>query len=115
MTEYTTTRGPGFGQIVLVLILLLILIVGGVWYYNKTHVVTAGDKVGAAVDAIPSVVSKAADKDNLDKVGDAIKDTGQAASSALSKTGHAASTAVSETSADVKAASDKQKQQNEAH
>ncbi|MFT4074540.1 MAG: hypothetical protein QM647_03345 [Asticcacaulis sp.] len=119
MTEYTTTRGPGFGQFVLVVILLLIVIVGGVWYYNKTHVVTAGDKVGAAVDAIPSVVSKAADeatdKDNLDKVGDAIKDTGQAASSALSKTGHAASTAVSETSADVKAASDKQKQQNEAH
>ena len=72
--------------------------------------VTAGDQVGKAVDALPAVVSKAADeatdKDNIDKVGDAMKDTGQAASSALSKTGKATSSAVSETSADVKAAAD---------
>jgi hypothetical protein len=109
MTEYT--RGSGFGRFVLIVILLLIIAVGGVWYYNKTHVVTAGDHVGKAVDAIPAVVSKAADevtdKDNLDKVGDAIKDTGQAASSALSKTGKAAASTVSETAADTQKKQDK--------
>lgn len=108
MTEYT--RGSGFGRFV-VIILLLIVVVAGVWYYNKTHVVTAGDHVGKAVDAIPAVVSKAADevtdKDNLDKVGDAIKDTGQAASSALSKTGKAAASTVSETTADTHKKQDK--------
>jgi hypothetical protein len=108
MTEYT--RGSGFGRFV-VIILLLIVAVAGVWYYNKTHVVTAGDHVGKAVDAIPAVVSKAADevtdKDNLDKVGDAIKDTGQAASSALSKTGKAAASTVSETTADTHKKQDK--------
>ncbi|HTM81158.1 hypothetical protein [Asticcacaulis sp.] len=108
MTEYT--RGSGFGRFV-VIILLLIVVVAGVWYYNKTHVVTAGDHVGKAVDAIPAVVSKAADevtdKDNLDKVGDAIKDTGQAASSALSKTGKAAASTVSETAADTQKKQDK--------
>lgn len=113
MTEYT--RGSGFGRFVLIIILLLIVAVAGVWYYNKTHVVTAGDQVGKAVDALPAVVSKAADeatdKDNIDKVGDALKDTGQAASSALSKTGKVTSSAVSETSADVKAAAEKQKAQ----
>ncbi len=119
MAEYEYTRGQGFGRFILIIILLLIVAVAGVWYYNKTHVITAGDNVGKAVDAIPAVVSKAADevtdKDNLDKVGDAIKDTGHAASSALSKTGKAASSAVSETSADVKATSDKQKKQNAEH
>jgi hypothetical protein len=108
MTEYT--RGSGFGRFVII-ILLLIVVVAGVWYYNKTHVVTAGDHVGKAVDAIPAVVSKAADevtdKDNLDKVGDAIKDTGQAASSALSKTGKAAASTVSETTADTHKKQDK--------
>ena len=108
MTEYT--RGSGFGRF-LVIILLLIVVVAGVWYYNKTHVITAGDHVGKAVDAIPAVVSKAADevtdKDNLDKVGDAIKDTGQAASSALSKTGKAAASTVSETAADPQKKQDK--------
>ncbi len=108
MTEYI--RGSGFGRFV-VIILLLIVAVAGVWYYNKTHVVTAGDHVGKAVDAIPAVVSKAADevtdKDNLDKVGDAIKDTGQAASSALSKTGKAAASTVSETTADTHKKQDK--------
>jgi hypothetical protein len=114
MTEYT--RGSGFGRFVLIIILLLIVAVAGVWYYNKTHVVTAGDQVGKAVDALPAVVSKAADeatnKDNIDKVGDALKDTGQAASSALSKTGKVTSSAVSETSTDLKAKADKQKAQN---
>jgi hypothetical protein len=109
MTEYS--RGSGFGRFVLIIILLLIVAVAGVWYYNKTHVVTAGDHVGKAVDAIPAVVSKAADevtdKDNLDKVGDAIKDTGQAASSALSKTGKAAASTVSETTADTHKKQDK--------
>lgn len=108
MTEYI--RGSGFGRFVII-ILLLIVVVAGVWYYNKTHVVTAGDRVGKAVDAIPAVVSKAADevtdKDNLDKVGDAIKDTGQAASSALSKTGKAAASTVSETTADTQKKQDK--------
>lgn len=108
MTEYI--RGSGFGRFVII-ILLLIVAVAGVWYYNKTHVVTAGDHVGKAVDAIPAVVSKAADevtdKDNLDKVGDAIKDTGQAASSALSKTGKAAASTVSETTADTHKKQDK--------
>lgn len=108
MTEYI--RGSGFGRFVII-ILLLIVVVAGVWYYNKTHVVTAGDHVGKAVDAIPAVVSKAADevtdKDNLDKVGDAIKDTGQAASSALSKTGKAAASTVSETTADTQKKQDK--------
>jgi hypothetical protein len=108
MTEYI--RGSGFGRFVII-ILLLIVVVAGVWYYNKTHVVTAGDHVGKAVDAIPAVVSKAADevtdKDNLDKVGDAIKDTGQAASSALSKTGKAAASTVSETTADTHKKQDK--------
>ncbi len=107
----TYMRGSGFGRF-LIIILLLIVAVGGVWYYNKTHVVTAGEHVGEAIDAIPSAVSKATDKDTLDKIGDALKDTGHAASSALSKTGQAASSAVSETSADVKAAADKQKKQN---
>ncbi len=119
MADYEYTRGSGFGRFVLIIILLLIAGIAGVWYYNKTHVVTAGEHVGKAVDAIPAVVSKAADeatdKDNLDKVGDAIKDTGQAASSALSKTGKATSSAVSETSADLKSASDKKKQKTESH
>jgi len=113
MADYEYTHRSGFGRFVLIIILLLIVVVAGVWYYNKTHVVTAGEHVGKAVDAIPAVVSKAADevtdKDNIDKVGDAIKDTGQAASSALSKTGKATSSAVSETSADLKAAGDKHK------
>ena len=116
MTEYS--RGSGVGRFLLI-ILLLILAVAGVWYYNKTHVVTAGDHVGKAIDAIPAAVSKAADEahdnDNLDKVGDALKDTGQAASSALSKTGEVTSRAVSETSADIKAAAEKQKKQNAEH
>jgi len=115
MTEYV--RGPGLGRFLLVVLLLLAVAVAGVWFYNKTHVVTVGDHVGEAIDAIPAGVSKAADeatdKDNLDKVGDALKDTGQAASSAMSKTGKAASSAVSETSADVKAAADRQKAQND--
>jgi hypothetical protein len=113
MADYEYTRRSGFGRFILITVLALIVVVAGVWYYNKTHVVTAGEHVGKAVDAIPAAVSKAADdatdKENLDKVGDAIKYTGQAASSALSKTGKTTSSAVSETSADLKAASDKQK------
>jgi len=84
-------------RFVIIVILLLAVAVGGVWYYNKTHAVTAGREVGKAIDAMPAAVSKAADevtdKDNIGKVGDAIRDTGQAASSALSKTGKAASVA----------------------
>jgi hypothetical protein len=113
------THGSGFGRFVLIVILLLIIAVAGVWYYNRTHVITAGDHVGKAVDALPAVVSKAADEatdeDNLDKMGDAIKDTGKAASSALSRTGKAATRAVSETSADVRADSDRQKKQSTEH
>jgi hypothetical protein len=112
-------RGPSLGRFLVIVLLLVILAIVAVWGYNKTHIVTAGEHVGNAIDAMPAAVSKVADeatdKGNLDKVGDAVKDTGQTASSALSKAGKATSSAVSATSADVKAASDKQKEQNAEH
>jgi hypothetical protein len=105
-----------FGTTLLLIILLIVVVIGGVWVYNKNHVVTVGEHVGEAIDAVPAKVSKAADeitdKDAIDKTGEALKDVGKSASSAVSKTGAAASKVVSDTSDDIKAASDNQKERN---
>ena len=112
-------RGPGLGRFLLIIVLILIVAIAGVWMYNKNHSVTVGDHVGKVIDELPVGAGKAADeltdRDNYDKAGDAIKDTGQAASSALSKTGAAADRVVTDTKEDVKAASDKQKDNNADH
>lgn len=114
MTESTHAKRNG-GSLLLFL-LLAVLIIGGIWLYNKQHSETIGDHIGGAIDAVPAVVGKAADevtdKENYDKAGDAIEEAGDKAGSALSKAGKATSEVVSETSADVKAAADKQKQQD---
>ena len=105
-----------FGTSLLLIILLIAFAIGGVWIYNKNHVVTVGDHVGEVIDAVPAKVSKAADeitdKDALDKTGDSLKDAGKSASSAVSRTGAAASKVVADTSDDIKAASDNQKERN---
>lgn len=112
----TDVRRSSFGTTLLLIILLIVFVIGGVWIYNKNHVVTVGDHVGEVIDAVPAKVSKAADeitdKDALDKTGDALKDAGKSASSAVSKTGAAASKVVADTSDDIKAASDNQKERN---
>lgn len=112
------TEAPrsSFGTTLLLIIVLIVVVIGGVWIYNKNHVVTVGDHVGEAIDAVPAKVSKAADeitdKDTISETGDALKDAGKAVSSAASKTGAAASKVVSDTSDDIKAASDNQKERN---
>ncbi|MDV6332242.1 hypothetical protein [Asticcacaulis sp. 201] len=109
-------RGPGLGRFLLLIVLVLILAVAGVWFYNKSHSVTVGDRVGKVIDELPVGASKAADelKDSpaLAKAGDAIKESGHAASSALSKTGAATERVVTDAKEDVKAAADKQKENN---
>lgn len=111
----TTSRQSPFNAL-LTLLIIAIIIVGGIWLLNRHGHETVGDRIGSAIDSVPAKVDHAGDeltdKDNLRKTGDDLKDAGAAASSALSKAAVATSTAISQTSADIKAAADKQKEQN---
>ena len=116
----TTTSRPSPGNAILTLLIIAIIIVGGIWLLNRHSHETVGDRIGNAIDAAPAKFDDAADhaadeltdKDTYRKTGDDLKDAGAAASSALSKAAAATSTAISQTSADIKAAADKQKEQN---
>ena len=103
----TMQRSSSRGGALLTALIILIVIIAGIWLLNAHSHRTVGDRIGDAVDALPQGVSKAAgeltDKSNLEKAGDALKDTGEAASSA-----------VSQTSEDIKAAVDRQKAQEES-
>ena len=112
----TTTSRQSSGNAILTLLVIAIIIVGGIWLLNRHSHETVGDRIGNAIDAAPAKFDDAADeltdKDTYRKTGDQLQDAGAAASSALSKAGAATSSAISATSADLKAAADKQKEQN---
>ncbi len=112
----TTSPHRSPGNALLTLLIIAIIIVGGIWLLNRHSHETVGDRIGNAIDAAPAKFDDAADeltdKDTYRKTGDQLQDAGAAASSALSKAGAATSQAISQTSADLKAAADKQKEQN---
>ena len=112
----TSSSPRSSGNAILTLLVIAIIIVGGIWLINRHSHETVGDRIGNAIDAAPAKVDNAADeltdKDTYRKTGDQLQDAGAAASSALSKAGAATSSAISQTSADLKAAADKQKEQN---
>ena len=120
MTTVYAPRSSSSGSVasvLLTLIIVLLLVVGAMWYLGQhhgrlarrdTHFGTVSSKVDRAVDKLVS-------KRTLDTAGAKLEKAGSAASSALAKMGVAASSAVSETSADIKAASDRQKEQNAQH
>ena len=104
------------GQTLFALLVVIAIVVVVLWFIGRRHHETAGEALGNAVDNVPAQVDKAGDAvtdpATLDKAGDDLNKTGHDAASALSKAGVATSTAISQTSEDIKAAVDKQKQQN---
>ena len=105
-------------RIIVVILILVVVIAGASIFLNRTDGRTTGEKVGEAIDAVPVVVESAAaefsESSPLAKAEDALENAGDAAESAMSKVGKEAREAASETSADIKAARDKQKQQEKA-
>lgn len=105
-------------RILVVIIILIVVIIGASLFLNRTDGRTTGEKVGDAIDAVPVAVESAAaeisESSPLAKAGEALENAGDAAESAVSKVGQEAREAASETSADIKAARDKQKQQDKA-
>jgi hypothetical protein len=103
-------------RIIVVILVLVVVIIGASLFLNRTDGRTTGEKVGDVIDAVPVVVESAAaefsESSPLAKAEDALEKAGNAAESAMSKAGREAREATSETSADIKAARDKQKQQD---
>jgi len=100
MTTYYPRESGGLGQILLFLIVAALLILGVLWFIgHRSHETSGGDYVPVRT----TVTSQSASSD--------LAKAGSVASSAVSKASAAASVALSETSADIKAAVNKQKQQ----
>lgn len=99
------------GRILVVIVILAVVIFGAAWLLNRDDNRTAGEKVG---DVIDSAAAEFSESSPLAKAGDALEKAGDVAQSAVSKVGAEAKEVASETSADVKAAGDKQKQQDRA-
>lgn len=102
------------GSVLLTLIIVLLLVVGAMWYLGQHHGRLAGrdTQFGTVSSKVDHAVDKLVSQRTLNTADANLKKAGSAASSALAKMGEAASSAVSETSADIKAASEKQKEQN---
>lgn len=103
MTTYYPRQSNGLGQVLLFLIVAALLVVAVLWFIgHRGHETSGGDLLPARTAA----TSESASSD--------LAKAGSAASSAVSKASAAASVALSETSADIKAAVNKQKQQEAA-
>ncbi len=111
------------GRLLMIVIVLVIVVLGAAWLMNRHDGRTPEEKLGDAIVSTDVTISHTADKmtdgtaasntsSALSKTGEALSKAGEATSSAVSKAGEKASVAISETSADIKAAVDKQKQQN---
>ncbi len=108
MTTYYPRQSSSFGAILMTLIIAAIVIVGVLWFIGHNRHETANS------DMFPSAPVRTSDGTPVTIDKDDVNRAGTTASSALSKAATAASTAVSETSADIKAAVNKQKQQEAA-
>lgn len=113
MTAYSQPS-PGFSRFLLTLLVLAALAVAVLWFIGHRAREGGGDLFPATAGGTGASASSTA-KVTASSASSDLSKAGTAASSALSKAGSAASTALSETSADIKAAVDKQKQQNAAH
>ncbi len=120
------SQPSSFGRILTIIIVLVLIVFAAAWLMNRHDHRTPEQKLDAAVSSGISDVSSATSKltddgkaasstdSAIENAGTAISKAGVAASSAVSVAGEKASVAMSETSADIKAAVDKQKQQNRA-
>ncbi len=123
-------QSNSFGRILTIIIVLVLIVFAAAWLMNRKDHRTPEQKLDAAVSSgiagVSSATSKLTDTGEKassadsaiqsagDNAGAALSKAGVAASSAVSVAGEKASVAMSETSADIKAAVDKQKQQNRA-
>ncbi|WP_443749293.1 hypothetical protein [Asticcacaulis solisilvae] len=107
------------GRLLFIAIVLLLIIFAAAWLLNRHDHRTPEEKLGAAVDSgaatVASATSGLADNSAVSNAGSALSKAGAETSSAVSKAGSAASSAISEASSDVKAAADRQKQQDRQH
>ncbi len=103
------------GRLLAIALVLLLIIFAAAWLLNRHDHRTPGEKLGDAVDSgvatMASATSELTDNSAVSSAGSAISKAGEATGNAVSKAGDAASSALSEASEDVKAASDRQKQQ----
>jgi len=107
------------GRLLAIVLALLLIIFAAAWLLNRRDHRTPGEKLGDAVDSgvatVASATSKLTDTSAVSSAGSAISKAGEATETAVSKAGDAASSALSEASEDVKAASDRHRQQERQH
>ena len=116
MTTYYPRQSSGLGAVIVTLIIAAVLVFAVLWYIGRQHDRTAGQELSHVMATAPAEThaTSTSTSATLSSTGADLDKAGSTASSALSKAGVAASQAVSETSADIKAAVDKQKQQEAA-
>ena len=103
------------GDILLMILIIVVVAWGALWFFNRPAGRELNSKVDHAITSLPAKIDHISDGRATSRDIDRKLDkAGASASSALSKAANAASAAVSETAADIKAATDKQKQQNAA-
>ncbi len=101
MTVYYPSERSNAGAVILVLIIAAVLVLGVLWFIGHRAHEAPRDTL------LPAAASGASASSGLSQAS-------HAAASALSKASVAASTVASEASADIKAAANKQKQQEAA-
>lgn len=103
------------GRLLAIALVLLLIIFAAAWLLNRHDRRTPGEKLGEAVDSgvatVASATSEITENSAVSSAGSELSKAGEATGSAVSKAGDAASSALSEASEDVKAASNRQKQQ----
>jgi signal transduction histidine kinase len=103
------------GRLLAIALVLLLVVFAAAWLLNRHDHRTPEEKLGDAVDSgvatVASATSQLTDTSTVSSASSAISKAGDATGAAVSKAGDAASSALSEASEDVKAASNRQKQQ----
>jgi len=103
------------GRLLSIVAVLLLIVFAAAWLLNRHDHRTPEEKLGAAIDSgaatVASATSELTDSSTVSSAGTALSRAGEATTSAVTKAGDAASSVLSEASEDVKAAADRQKQQ----
>ena len=103
------------GRVLAIAAVLLLVVFAAAWLLNRHDSRTPGEKLGDAVDSgvatVASATTSLTENSAVSSADSAISKAGETAGSAVAKAGDAASSAISEASEDVKAASQRQKQQ----
>ncbi|MBW8733345.1 MAG: hypothetical protein JF571_03370 [Asticcacaulis sp.] len=107
------------GRILAIAAVLLLIIFAAAWLLNRHDRRTPEEKLGAAIDSgaatVASATSDLTDNSAVSSADRALSRAGEATGNALSKAGDVTSSVLSDVSEDVKAASERQKQQDREH